>query len=446
MYTIWQIIKPYDRLLGKQKVGKGHKLRLMNFVVRQPVDGGLLLFHTMTKAMVWLSHEEAELLDSHPESMIGLAESWFLVPETHDDRLLSRQMRRVGQMLAKPVKGITTYTIFTTTACNARCFYCFQKDGSRTTMTEATAQHVADYIIRHSKGQGVMIHWFGGEPLYNKSVITQVSRLLADAGVFYHSTMISNGFLFDDETISEAKELWKLKRVQITLDGTEKMYNRIKAYIYKDVNAYRQVIANIHHLLDAGLQVKIRLNIDRHNADDLYQLADDLSQEFGSHARLNVYLHTLYGEVAKNAAFTIDNQRMLLFEKIRMIKARLKEHGLLTPPKLSRRVLLRHCIADSDSSVDILPDGRLGKCDYYMDSEFIGHIDSEEMDDAVINSFKEQFEEIDACATCAFYPNCIRLRKCSSAQYCFPEVRQEKLESIREGMLAVYGKYKKREG
>ena len=67
--------------------------------------------------------------------------------------------------------------------------------------------------------------------------------------------MISNGYLFNDDTIKEAKEEWQLTKVQITLDGTEQIYNRCKAYIYKDVNAYRRVIGNIHLLQDADIHV-----------------------------------------------------------------------------------------------------------------------------------------------------------------------------------------------
>ena len=106
-------------------------------------------------------------------------------------------------------------------------------------MTEGMARRVADYIIHHYNGEKLTLHWFGGEPLYNKPVITQICLLLKEAGVEYSSQMISNGYLIDDEITREAKTLWNLKKIQITLDGTEKIYNQIKAYIYKDINAYQ---------------------------------------------------------------------------------------------------------------------------------------------------------------------------------------------------------------
>jgi len=446
MQTIYQIIKPFDRLLGKQKAKKDKKYRLMNFVVKQPVEEGILLFNTMTKAMVLLSTEEKMLLESNPRALPSLIEDWYLVPEDFDDRLLSRQMRRVGQMLAKPKKDITTYTIFTTTDCNARCFYCFQKGCAKLTMDSSMAQKTADYMIKHCGGKKVMIHWFGGEPLYNKPVITLINQHLKDAGIEYKSTILTNGFLIDDATIQEMKERWNLKNVQISLDGTEKVYNRIKAYIYKDVNAFQQVMVNIHRLLDAGIKVHIRLNVDMYNVDDLYQLVEYFHYEFERADHLVVYLHTLFGEVVKQVAIHDDEKRKVLYAKIAAINANLETYGFLSKPRLKRKFDINHCMADDDESITILPDGHIGKCDNFADREFVGHIDQEEFSVEGVNSFKEVINDAyDACSICALYPICFRPRKCMSAQNCFEEERHENLTNIKRGMLSSLEKFKKKE-
>lgn len=114
-------------------------------------------------------------------------------------------------------------------------------------------------------GEKVGIQWFGGEPLFNKAVIDIICNDLTAKGVEYHSTMISNGYLFDDATVKQAVELWKLKRIQITLDGP---------------SSYQVVLANIERLLDAGVSVGIRLNMDNHNAENLMLLADELHERF----------------------------------------------------------------------------------------------------------------------------------------------------------------------
>ncbi len=172
-------------------------------------------------------------------------------------------------MLRPAAKIITDYTIFTTTDCNARCFYCFEKNAARIPMSPGSAEKTAGFIAGHCGGNEVSISWFGGEPLYNMEAIDIICRGLRERGIPFNSKIVSNGYLFDREIIGRAKVDWELRSVQITLDGTEDVYNKAKAYIYKGVNAFRRVIGNIHLLLDAGIAVDIRLNIDTYNADNL---------------------------------------------------------------------------------------------------------------------------------------------------------------------------------
>ena len=184
MQILYQTVKPFDKLLKKQKVRPGQTYRPMYYVVEQPVDEGLLLYHTMTKAMLLLTPKEAMVYKEHPANLTQLIELWFLVPQSHDDRLLSRQVRDVAKMLQKKSDAITSYTILTTTDCNARCFYCYEMGRSRIPMSHETAMQTADYIISHCKGKKVSLRWFGGEPLYNKPVTTQICQRLKDAGIF----------------------------------------------------------------------------------------------------------------------------------------------------------------------------------------------------------------------------------------------------------------------
>ena len=268
-------------LLKDQRLQEGNAYRLMHFVVQQPVEEGVLLYNVLTRAVVLLSPEEARKMEENPASTPELVAKWFAVPMDHDDRLLAQEVRAVGKMLENPVRSIKGFTILTTTDCNARCFYCYEKGRRRIPMLEETALKVADFILKNHANDSVKLRWFGGEPLYNKGVISLICGKLKEAGVEYKSSMVSNGYLFDDATVDEAVRLWNLKKVQITLDGTEKVYNRSKAFIYPEGSAYRRVLGNIHRLLDAGIRVTVRLNIDRHNADDLFALVDILTAEFG---------------------------------------------------------------------------------------------------------------------------------------------------------------------
>ncbi len=444
MQIIYGIVKRFDKLLKKQKVKSGQQYRPMYYVVEQPVDEGLLLYHMMTKAMILLTPEEAEIYHTNPADLPLLIEQWFLVPESHDDRLLCRQIRDVAKMLENRSDAITSYTILTTTDCNARCFYCYELGRPRVPMSKETAESTADYIIKHCQGKNVNLHWFGGEPLYNKPAITLICTRLKEAGIVYSSKMTSNAYLFDDKTITEAKELWKLKKVQITLDGTEKTYNRCKAYIYKNVNAYQRVIGNIHRLQDADIHVSIRLNIDIHNAENLLELADELHREFRSPKGITVYLHMLFEQGNSLSSIKDEQKRKFVFSKICDIDSKLKEYGF-SKNELIRKIKTNRCMADNDSSVVIVPSGDIGKCQHYSEDHFIGHLDHQETNQELVDSFRKIRDEINACETCFFYPNCIWLKLCQDMPHCYEEVRNYKQWQIKYNISRAYQDYLNKE-
>ena len=428
-------------LLKDQQFRDGESYRLMHFVVRQPVEEGLLLYNVLTRAVVLLTPEEARTMEEDVAAVPELVAKWFAVPSSFDDRNLAREVRAVGKMLEKQPKGISGYTILTTTDCNARCFYCCEKGRRKIPMTDRTARKAAEFILRNNPGEKVHLRWFGGEPLYNKGVISLICGLLRDAKVDFQSSMVSNGYLFDDETIDEAVGLWNLKKVQITLDGTEEVYNRSKAFIYAEGSPYRRVLENLHRLLKAGIRVNVRLNIDRHNADDLFKLADILIAKHGGNKLFTVYSHSLFETGPSESAVShTDARRRNLFETRMRLQDKLKRGMIAVDHKLPDKLKLHRCMADSDTNILILPDGHLGKCDF--SDEWVGDLESTERDEKKLTEFKRLREEIDACTDCPFYPDCFRLALCDEAAHCYPEEREEKLQETRQSLLSFYQKKK----
>ena len=442
MKTIFEPVKPYFKLLGNQKAQTGVNYRLMHFVVQTEVDHGLLLLHNMTKEMVLLSKEEQAVFEKCPTNLPELISHWFLVPEEHDDCKLSQQLCNVARLMEPKQTNITGYTIMTTSDCNARCFYCYERGQARRPMTAETAQQTADYIIKHSGGEDVSIQWFGGEPLYNKPVISLIVNRLKEAGVKYTSSMISNGYLLDAETVKEAHDEWNLNHVQITIDGTEQTYNRVKAYIYRGVNAYERVMENIGHLLAADIAVSIRMNIDMHNADDLELLAEELHERFKDNKHLSAYLHLLFEDNAKRSSACDDDKRKLLMEKMRLIEDKLAGWGLLKRHNYEPMIKTGNCMADNDGSVVIQPDGYITKCEHYTDSQHVGHISQEGFDAEKIAYFKEKGTMVgEFCRQCAKYPDCRFLLSCPNFEECYPEMPQLYEHQLREEMKLMYKAY-----
>lgn len=415
--------------------------RMMKYCLAQPVEDGVLLFNLMTREMVLLTEEEYGRMTE----LDYLRQRWFVVPEGLNEKECMEFVRLILKSKMKTKGEITGYTIFTTTDCNARCFYCFELGRSRIPMSEETARKTAEYIKSHCGGKKVKISWFGGEPLMNPAVIDIICDSLAEAGIEFTSAMVSNGYLFDDVLAEKAENKWNLKRVQITLDGTEDVYNRIKAFVYSDTNPYQIVLSNIRRLLDRGIAVTVRLNLDLHNAEDLLVLADELTRRFGGENRLRVYAHHLFQDGVTNAERYTDEEWRRREDAMNRLNGKLLSGGLLSRGVISKHVKMNHCMADNDKCVTIVPDGNIGVCEHYSETEFIGHLDKEGFDAGVVAEWKQIMPEVPECADCFYYPECYKLKKCLNESVCYPVFRRNQEEKTRQKMLNTYERWLKAE-
>ena len=410
----------------------------MFYGVEQKVDEGVLLCNLQAREVVLLTKEEWE----NRMSNLYLKEHGFLVPKHSNEKEYVDLVRWMLETRQRKSKNITGYTIFPTTDCNARCFYCFELGRSRVPMSKETAEKTAYYIKNHSGGEKVKLSWFGGEPLYNREAIETICKILKEENVEFKSSAVSNGYLFDAETVKTAVEDWNLKSVQITLDGTEETYNKVKAFVYKGVNPYQTVMENIGHLLDAGVRIQIRLNMDLYNAEDLMKLVEELAERFGGRKGISVYAHHIFkGNEAMADSHTEEEWAERTQAMIRL-EDKIRECGLESKAGISKHIKLNHCMADSGKSVTILPDGHIGLCEHFSENEFIGHIDQEGFDEAMVKSWKERMPELPECAECVLYPECIQLKKCPNGGKCFPALREERIRKIKRQMLNEYERWK----
>lgn len=429
-----EILPPMEaaqKICGPAKVGPG-PYRWTHHCLRVPCEDGVLLYHTLTGALLLLPEGEAEADEE-------LIRRRFLVPEGFDEWTYAQQYRSIARLMAPPKPGITAFTVFTTMDCNARCFYCYELGRPRTPMTAQVARDAAAYMARVSDGRKVKLTWFGGEPLYNAEAIDGITDELRARGVAFRSRMVSNGYLFDEDTVRRAKDRWALDGVQITLDGTEETYNRTKAFIYRDGSAYRRVLGNMERLLDAGIRVNVRLNADRENLKDLSALVDQLADRFRGRDKLVVYSVLLrdFGPAGRHPEWDAD-----LLRDWDALQQRILDSGIGGIRRLLRNPQVNNCMADSDNCVTILPDGRLGKCEHESEQLLVGSVYDGVTDGDMVARWKERIE-VPACRTCPFSANCIRLRLCSwSGDGCTEADRAQIALSVVHSVLNEYRLYK----
>ena len=258
-------------------------------------------------------------------------------------------------------------------------------------------------------------------------------------GIEYYSWMTSNGYLFSDEACQKAKNLWNLKRVQITLDGTEETYNKSKAYIYNDGKSpYQVVLGNIGRLLESGVYVVIRLNLDLYNADDLMDLADEIASRFSGEKGLCVYANHLFDADLSMAETHTDEEWEPRYEAMYRLNEKIEKYGFSLKGGIRKKLKVVHCMADNGFACIIAPKGDIGLCEHYTESEFIGHIDSEKFDEAKVAGWKERSPEIPECNDCFCYPECIKLKKCTATSKCFRHSREALLRDTKRAMETEY--------
>lgn len=434
--------------LGIQKIDINKNYRPFTYSMSVRCEDGLLLYNNLTDELILLNADDENAIkckDFSSDIFTLLIKKWFFVPKENDDANLCNQINNFMHLLVDTYgvnQPITQYTILTTTDCNARCFYCYEMGRKRINMTPKIANDVADYIIKSCNGEKVTFRWFGGEPLCNSIAIDIICNKLTDSGIEYQSGMVSNGYLFDEVTIKNGIENWNLKQVQITLDGTEDVYNRCKAFIHDDPSPYQRVMRNIKLLLDYDVFVKIRMNADRHNMDDLFNLTDVLYEKFSEYSNMRVYSHLIFENTGNNFNRDQKEQREIFNRHNDLLKY-INEKGFITKATLHNYLRYQQCMADNPSATVITPDGHLGRCEHFSENEFWGSIYSNEIDYGTIKRFKKVRVLPQSCDNCPVKPACIHLEMCpDTPQKCTDYIQESYINNTRGRMINTYIEYK----
>lgn len=434
------------RLGGEQQRTKGKKYRLNKFCLQTEVEEGTLIYNGLSGALVMI--KPVELMNIFTEDPCDyvdfLIANWFLVPENYnEDEILdiiknNKKIPLTDTYLDHP----SSFTIFTTTTCNARCFYCYElKTKGKTPMSMETAEKVAKYIVNCApKNQEVVLDWFGGEPLFNKDVITLITSRVRSAGFNVRGTMVSNGYLFDDKLIKTAKKDWSLSNVQITLDGTEEVYNKTKNYIYKDCESpFKRIIENIHKLSENDINVSIRMNCDKHNYEDLLKLVDYLGEEFKNNKNISLYVWQIFEE-----GFTRNEEdKKALCESLTKIEQAIYDKGYDVGHGLNSEINANHCMADRGNAVCIYPNGEIGVCEHYLDSKFVSTVeDPNNKNWEVLRNWRHYIPHTEICSDCPLKPLCLKLEGCTDENICDQYFKEYQLKHYKICLETEWSNYK----
>ena len=253
-------------------------------------DNTLGVFNTLNGSLVVLNEQKKLEFDQMPDSNIKintefkekLVKLGILRENSFDEKAVVNSSRFRRAYIDKSVY----LRILTTTDCNARCPYCYESGVNKRTMSKETAEQVIKFILDRPRLEKFYIHWFGGEPLMNVSIIDiimdGVYDKLSSVGTEVSVYFTSNGSLLNRQLVKRAKEKWHTTWFQITIDDLNDEYNKIKKYVNKNHN-FNIVIDNIDMLLQEGIMVNIRINYFPDEVEKVKKVIVFLKEKFSSY-------------------------------------------------------------------------------------------------------------------------------------------------------------------
>lgn len=317
------------------------------------------------------------------------------------------------------------YVIAPTLKCNMNCEYCFESKKNVTidnNVISDIVNFIKNQIQLNLNLKKFSISWFGGEPLLAYNAIFNICNIIKPfcekKGVEFETTMISNGLLFTKELANILIEKCNLKRIQITLDGTEEKYCKIKGV---PPLAYKTVLKNICDT--AGLlKIAIRLNASKNNISDLKEVCKMLFGELGLQNKLTVYLAEIkdYTSCLSSSCGLFKygefEREKLLFYQYLEDKYNYYNESLIS----LRRFRAPSCGMICAANMSIGPRGEIYKCehDFGNSARIVGNVKNGIYYNDVYHQFCN-IHHFEKCKECKIFPIC--MSGCRSQQIHFGE-------------------------
>lgn len=389
-----------------------------------PLAGEHLAYNTRSQALVKIHLPLKEALDSQDSSKqqafdreIRILHEQGIVVQDHDE-----DMKRLYDHMHQVKFAVNTKTLFitilTTYACNFKCDYCFE-ESSRVNekmtpeVADATMNWIKQKMMEHQY-QSLFINFYGGEPLLNVPIMTQIASSL-HAWCQQHQKpfrfmMQTNGYLMNKPLIEKLKE-WGLSQVRISVDGVEEDHDRHRP-LRGGGKTFNKIMQNIQDCCDL-LPIGLSVSFDKSDVSHIERLLN-YCEERGLLKKLGRFIFSPIhatlgpkGEAHKiqhaHCASNYDNEELILSNQ--KIHDLMKRFGLDMKSGLSTSIcpVTRH---ESAGTVDQA--GRIYKC-----NSMLGHPDlaTGHVQDAEYNEQHYRFLHLDVFNQCP--QDCTYMPMCS---------------------------------
>ncbi len=328
-----------------------------------------------------IAHPDQARSDQDREFMEGLIAGEYLVGDAIDEAAILEAQANAHRHSTATL----TLTIAPTLACNFNCEYCFEGQ-SAVRMSEETQKALLKFIdTKLYLSSKLLITWFGGEPTLCLPIIENLQQGLIDLAKKHQveiepASIISNGYLLDGNMARRLKRLG-IAEVQVTLDGPPEIHDR-RRRLRSGKGTFDRILDNMQETSDI-LDVGIRVNIDRDNADQACEVVEIL-RDRGLLSRVKVYFAQVQsaGDGCADIRDRCYGQEEFARSQVELYR-RLMDKGIyhVEYPQASGGII---CGALSNIAFVVSPTGHLFKCweEISLDpAKSVGDIFSSELTD-----------------------------------------------------------------
>lgn len=203
-----------------------------------------------------------------------LAAGYISTSESVENEKMNSEYKKYKAHIASMPEN---FFIIPTYGCNLACIYCFQNNVPKT--QEVISDEIISRVFaaisqirseRNSKARP-QITIYGGEPLqHTAKQISAIGKILTHCMEFdYKSLIVTNGV-----TLSKYSEILKkhhIGEIHVTLDGTREVHDARRMSRNKK-GTFDQIVRGIESALQLGLQIHLRIVVDKRNIENLPEL------------------------------------------------------------------------------------------------------------------------------------------------------------------------------
>ncbi|WP_445151351.1 radical SAM protein [Baekduia sp. Peel2402] len=239
-----------------------------------------------------------------PAALVGVLENAEI--------LVAKEADELAVVVAENREAIETSPVLVqiiqpSAACQLGCGYCGQEH--RNSSMDAAVQvglvtkirsRLTDAARRGQHYEELRIGWFGAEPLLAvpvmRTLTTQLVEVATTFGCDYTARVVTNGLGLSLPLARELQDVLKVGHIEVTLDGPARSHDLRRVTKKGGRGTFAPILRRLRSIAaepDLTLDVSLRCNVDKTNADAVPELIDLLADE-GLHERFSLYFAPIH--------------------------------------------------------------------------------------------------------------------------------------------------------